>query len=440
MIILSLVNFISPDAGVSSLAVPTIVCLCLILLLLIASAAISASEVAFFSLSPSQIRGLQSEKSALSDRISFLLERPKQLIATILIANNFVNITIVVLSTYLLGLHFDFSGSPVIGFFIQVVLITSVILFFGEIVPKIYASNSPLKVISLMSNTMVTLLKILSPFSRIMVKSTSIIDKRMQKKKIRVSLSEISEAISISEDQDKNEQENSMIKGAVHFGDKIVKQIMQFRLDVSAVDADWSFREMLQYVLNSGYSRVPVYKESFDNVIGILHIKDLLPNKSNNEFDWIKLCRQPFFVPENKKLIDLLREFREKKMHLAVVVDEFGGSSGIVTLEDVIEEIVGEISDEFDLPGDDVEYIKVDESSYIFEGKTSLNDFCKILEIPALVFEDLKGGADTLAGLLLEHSGELPAKGSVINIAGFSFRIIAVDNRRIIKVKVTLPG
>lgn len=425
--------------GFAGLAGTTVICISLILLLLVCSAAISASEVAFFSLSPSQIRELQTEKSAISNRISFLLERPKQLIATILIANNFVNITIVILSTYVLGMHFDFISAPILGFIIQVILITSLILLFCEVVPKIYSSNNPHKVIMLMANPLVFMLRILSPFSRIMVRSTSIIDKRLQKKKVRVALSDISEAISISDDQEKNEQENSMIKGAVHFGDKVVKQVMQSRLDVSAVDAEWPFREMLKYVLESGYSRVPVYKESFDTVTGILHIKDLLPFMDLHEFDWINLCRQPFFVPENKKLIDVLREFREKKMHLAVVVDEFGGSSGIVTLEDVIEEIVGEISDEFDLPGEDVEYYKVDDLNYIFEGKTNLYDFCKILEIPPVIFEDLKGGSDTLAGLLLEHSGELPAKGSILQLAGFTFRIIAVDNRRIIKVKVTLP-
>lgn len=411
--------------------------LIVLVLLFLCSALVSGSEIAFFSLSPGQINKLKNSKAKRSSSILSLLERPKRLLATILISNNFINVAIVILATYLTALIFDLSVYPVIGFLIEVFVITALILFFGEIMPKIYANQQPVKFANLMALPLIFLTRLFHPLSSILVKSTNIIDKRLGKRSRNISMSELSEAIEITSDESTPEEERKILKGIVKFGDIEVKEIMKSRMDVTAVDTDIDFGELIEIIVDSGYSRIPAYEESFDKIKGILYVKDLLPHiGKNGNFQWQSLLRQAFFVPENKKINDLLQEFQDKKIHLAIVVDEYGGTSGIVTLEDIIEEIVGEISDEFDTENDEIDYSKLDENSYVFEGKTSINDFCKILEIDDDIFDEVKGESDTLAGLILETEGKIPGKDEVIKINDFKFKILRVDKRRIKKIQV----
>jgi putative hemolysin len=405
-------------------------------ILLCFSAIFSGSEIAFFSLKPSQINELKSRKSRSAKTIIRLLENPKKLLATLLIANNFVNLGIVILSTYItLGL-FDFGDSIVLAFVIQVVLVTFLILLFGEITPKIYTTYHAIPFAAFAAPLIVFCNKLFYPLSELLISFTSIIDKRITRKH-NISISDLSAALDITSNKDTPEDEKKILRGIVKFGNSDVKEVMRARLDVTAVDIDTDFRQLMNVILDSGYSRIPVYKENFDNVAGILHIKDLLPYlEKDADFKWQSLIRPPFFVPESKKINDLLQEFREKKNHMAIVVDEYGGTSGILTMEDIIEEIVGEINDEFDT--EEVIFSKLDERNYVFEGKTLLNDLCRILKLHPDTFDEKKGDSDTLAGLILEIEGKIPEKNDRITYKNFIFTIEAADKKSIKRIKITL--
>ena len=416
-----------------------ILSLLVVLLLLICSALISGSEVAFFSLNPSQLKDIRSKDTKTNRLILSHLDRPKRLLATILITNNFVNVGIVILSAYVSRQLFDFSSFPIFGFIIEVVVITSFLLLFGEIMPKIYANHKPITFASIMAGPLNILIKVFYPFSSLLVRSTRLIDNKLTSNSQDISMSEISEAIDITVDEDTTEEETKILKGIVKFSDIEVTEIMKSRMDVVSVDAQISFKELIEIVVDSGYSRIPVFTETFDNVKGILYVKDLLPHLTKQEeFNWIDLLRPAFFVPENKKINDLLQEFQERKIHVAIVVDEYGGTSGIVTLEDIIEEIIGEITDEFDTPEDEVGYRKINANTYIFEAKTSINDFCKITGYDDDIFDEIKGDSDSLAGIILEELGEIPDKGTTFTYRNFDFKILTVDNRRIKQVKVII--
>ncbi len=407
--------------------------------LLFLSALVSGSEVAFFSLNPLQLNELRSKKNAVNLRVLSLLSDPKKLLATILIANNFINVSIIVISTIITTSFLVLDASPVLAFIIQVVVVTALILLFGEVLPKMLAAHYALKYARSISGFLKTMVLVFHPLSVLLVRSTSFIDKRIKNIGHEVSLSELGEAIEITADTNTPEEDRKILKGIIKFGDIEVKEIMKARIDVTSVEVNTLFGELLDLILNSGYSRIPAYEDSFDKVLGILYIKDLLPYLDKPEsINWPDLLRPAFFVPENKRINDLLQEFRAKKIHMAIVVDEYGGTSGIVTLEDIIEEIVGEINDEFDVEAEEITYSKIDARNFIFEGKTLLNDFCKIVGVEDKVFTGIKGDADTLAGLMLELMGKIPVKDEKVEYDNFVFKVDTVDKRRIKRIRVTL--
>lgn len=413
------------------------IALLLAVLLLLCSALVSGSEVAFFSLSPAERDILENEKSASSDRALKLIERPQRLLATILITNNFVNIGIVVLSSFIVARGLDFSlYAPWVSWTIQVGVVTFLLLLLGEVVPKVYATVKGMSLIRIMSLPLSLLLKVCYPLSTVLMSSTTVINKRFKKRQSDYSVNELEHALELTKDEETTPDEEKILKGIVRFGNTDVKQIMTPRTEVLSFDFRTPYREMLNEILEQGFSRVPVYKESLDNVLGMLYLKDLLPYSENEELDWQNLLRSPYFVPENKKLDDLLKEFQELKVHMAVVVDEYGGTSGIVTLEDIIEEIVGEITDDFD--DEDIFYSKLDDQNYIFEGKTPLVDLYKILGIDGENFEEAKGESDTLAGFMLELSGKILTKNEKVNFENYLLTVEAADKRRIKRVKLTI--
>lgn len=413
--------------------------LLLLIVLILASAIVSGSETAFFSLSPSDLYELSDKKNKIHQQIRGLLSKPKSLLATILIANNFVNVGIIILSAYIIDNNVDFSAFPLIGFIIKVVVVTFILLLFGEIMPKIYANQNSVRFVTAIATPMFYVNKFLGPLSRALYKSTSIIDNRITKKGHQVSLSQIDEAIEISTDEYTTEEEKNILKGIAKFADIETSEIMKVRMDIVAIDINTPFSELLKTILDSGFSRIPVYQESVDNIKGVIYIKDLLPFlNSPADFDWASLLRAPFYVPENKKINELLSEFRQKKIHLAIVIDEYGGTSGIITMEDVLEEIVGEISDEFDVLDDDIDYEKIDDHTYIFAAKTSIIDFCKVLKINDDIFYEVDGDFDSIAGLFLELYGNIPKKGTHIVHHHFTFTVEALDKRRIKTLKIEI--
>lgn len=412
-----------------------------IFLLLAISALISGSEIAFFSLNPYELKEIESIESKTNQRILTLLKRPKRLLATILISNNFVNVGIVILSAYVSGILFNFTDHPVIGIIVEIVVITFMLLLFGEIMPKIYANQKPVAFASLMALPLQTVTKVFYPLSSLLVRTTRLIDKKMGNQSQSISMTDLSEAIDITaaQQQDAEVDETKILKGIVKFTDIEVSEIMRPRMDVIAINDEMNFQEVVNIVTESNYSRIPVFKETFDSIEGILYVKDLLPHLGKDvSFHWQELIRPAFYVPENKKINDLLQEIREKKIHLAIVVDEYGGTSGIVTLEDVLEEIVGEISDEFDSPEDEIEYNKIDDHTYIFEGRTSINDFCKIIGVEDNVFDGIKGDADSIAGIVLELLGKMPEKNAIVSYLEYEFKVLTVDKRRIKMINVTI--
>ena len=411
----------------------------LLFILLICSALISGAEVAVFSLTKSNIdKGLE-ENSPAMQIIASLLERPKKLLATILVANNSINIAIVLLFAYIGETLFEGITNPIIRFLLEVVSATFLILLFGEIIPKIYASRNSVKFSSFMARPLKVLDVIFSPISLPMRYTTLKIQERFGKQRSNLSVDQLSQALELTNNDDTTQEEQKLLQGIVSFGNTDTKQVMRPRMDLFALDIETPFETIIKEIVENGYSRIPVYEENIDNVKGVLYVKDLLPHLNKKTFNWTNLLREPFFVPENKKLDDLMVEFQNKKVHLAVVVDEYGGTSGLVSLEDIIEEIVGDISDEYD--DEDLVYTKLDDHNYSFEGKTPLKDMYKILnmdEDEVEHFENKKGEAETLAGFVLEISGGFPRIGSKINFKNYVFTIEALERKRIKQIKLTL--
>lgn len=414
-----------------------LIALIAVLVLLILSALISGAEAAFFSLSPAEINSIKSSKSKTDQLIEKLLSRPEKLLATILVTNNLTNIGIIVISAYFSGELFDFSNARVMGFVIEVVVITLIIVFFGEILPKIYAIRYAGKVAQFMAMPLDVAEKICRPVNFLLINLTSRIQQRYSQQGKLISMDDLSDALDLTEHGINDEKK--ILEGIVKFGNKAVSEIMTPRVDVIGVALKTRFKNLISLVVDSGYSRIPVYNQDLDNIKGILYIKDLIPFLGKpDSFNWQSLLRPPYYVPETKKINDLLKEFQTTKIHMAVVIDEYGGTSGIITLEDILEEIVGEITDESD--NDEVFYVKLDENNYLFEGKVLLNDFFKVFNADEEIFDEVKGEAETLAGLILELKGELPRKNEVIACMGFDFTIKSVDQRRIQQIQVTLKG
>ena len=413
--------------------------LLVMLILVFASALLSGTEVAIFSLTHSEKSQLIDEKeNKKSQRVLILLEKPKKLLATILIANNLVNVSIVMVSTFVMDHLFLVNEmSEMSAFVIQVVLVTFIILLFGEVIPKVYANNYSIIFSRFMSLPISVLKKIFNPLSDLLISSTSIIDKKIEKKSEQFNAEELEHALDLTKDSVKNEDEKKILEGIVKFGQTDVKQIMTPRTDVISFENDINYKNLIQQLKSVNYSRIPVFEESFDNIKGILYVKDLLGKiEEEANYKWVNLLREAKFVPENKKLDDLLKEFQEERKHIAIVVDEYGGSSGIVTLEDVLEEIVGEITDEFD--EQDITFKKIDEYNYMFDGKSALIDVYKILEIDGDNFESVKGEADTIAGFCIEQAGKIMLKNEKVNFDKYTFTVEAADKRRIKKVKITI--
>lgn len=418
----------------NTLELSNLIGLTVIVILLISSALVSGSEVAFFSLSPANLDNLKTKNTKKGNEVLNLLKKPEHLLATILITNNFVNVGIIVLSSFLTDSMINFSDTPAwVPFLFTIVIVTFLLLLFGEIIPKVYAAKYS-ETFSLLMSVPLSFLNILfKPISFLLVSSTSLVNKRLMKRKPEISLDDLSNAIDLAENEIK--ENKKILEGIVSYGSIDASEIMKPRVDVIAFDISTSYSKLIERIKKHNYSRIPVFVETFDNVKGILYIKDLLPHYHKTTFHWQSLLRPPYFVPESKKINDLLLDFQSKKIHMAIVIDEYGGTSGIVTLEDVLEEIVGEIGDEFDEP--DLFFKKIDDFNYIFEGKTLLNDFFKILELEDNQFDEIKGDADTLAGLILELEGEIPSAGVAVNYKNFVFKVISSDTRRIKQIKVT---
>ena len=407
-----------------------------LVLLLILSGLVSGSEVAFFSLSPKDIQLLKNG-TAVEKRIYQLISKPKRLLATILILNNFINISFVMLSTIMtwrITNSEDVKGKVVVAL---TAIITFLIVYFGEVVPKIYANQRSIGFAKLTVPLITGAFRFFKPISWLLTKLSRAFESKVQKKGYEISAEHLNQALELTTNEDTPEEEKGILKSIVNFGQLSVKQVMRSRVDIMALDFEFDFHELMDKINKSGYSRIPIYKETIDSIEGILYSKDLLPHLNKKEsFKWQKLIRQPLFIPETKKIDTLLRDFQEKHIHMAIVVDEYGGTSGLVTLEDVIEEIVGEIHDESD--DDEIQYNKIDEQTYIFEGKTTLIDFCKITAQDPGIFEEVKGESESLGGLILELNNKLPGTGEIISFENYEFIIFAVDQKRIKRIKVRI--
>ncbi|PIQ18696.1 MAG: gliding motility-associated protein GldE [Flavobacteriaceae bacterium CG_4_8_14_3_um_filter_34_10] len=416
-----------------------------LLLLLLFSALISGAEVALFSLTPTDFELDPAKRSKKQIVIIKLLDRPKKLLATILVANNTINIAIVILFESLSNVWFQNLQTSLtfhnftldLVFFIKVGLATFIILLFGEILPKIYASRNKMKFSLFIAYPIKVLDVLLSPISLPMRSVTLYIHQKFGKQKTNLSVDQLSQALELTSEEDTTKEEQKILQGIVSFGNTDTKQVMKPRMDIFALRDDLPYKDVLPQIIEQGYSRIPVYKENMDTIIGILYVKDLIPYIDRKQFNWISLVREPFFVPENKKLDDLLNEFKEKRIHLAIVVDEYGGTCGVISLEDIIEEIVGDISDEFD--DEDLIFSKLDDHNFVFEGKTPLKDFYRVikLEDPS-IFEEEKGEAETIAGFLLEISKGFPKKGEVIIYHNYSFTVEIFENKRIKQIKLSI--
>ena len=405
-------------------------------LLLLVSGFASGSEIAFFSLSPNDLNELDEERTSEDVKIKQLREDSERTLATILITNNLVNVTIIMLLNYFIAHVIDFGGSYWLQFLFVTVLLTFLLLLFGEIMPKVYSGQHPLGFCRRAVNGIMFFRKLCYPFASILIKSGILADKMVRKESHALSVDDLEQALELT-DKDDIREEKRMLEGIVRFGDETAKEIMTSRQDVVDLDFKASFAEVLRCVVANNYSRIPVYQDNSDNVRGILYIKDLLPHLSKgSSFRWQSLIRPPYFVPETKKIDDLLREFQENKVHIAIVVDEFGGTSGIVTLEDILEEIVGEINDEYD--EDEKNYVRVNANTFVFEGKTLLSECYRILNVDDDIFEDVEGDADTIAGLMLEIKGDFPKLHEKIEYKNFTFEILDMEERRISKVKVVI--
>jgi gliding motility-associated protein GldE len=424
------INFQSPSVGIVLAAVLTVV-------LLLLSGFASGSEIAFFSLSPTDIASLDTEKSSKDKNIKMLRNDSERTLATILITNNFVNVLIIMLCNQIFDSLFKFGARAFwFEFVSKTVLLTFLLLLFGEIMPKIYSRQDSLKFCRMSVNGILFLRKFFWPLEWMLIVSGILAEKVVQKKRRQLSVDDLEQALELT-DKDDIKDEQSMLKGIIRFGDETAKEVMTSRQDIFDIDIKNSYDDVLKCIVDNNYSRIPVYQDSTDNIRGILYIKDLLPHLQKlSNFRWQSLIRPPHFVPETKKIDDLLREFQENKVHIAIVVDEFGGTSGLVTLEDILEEIVGEINDEYD--DDEKVYSKLNDNTYVFEGKVLLIDFCKILDISDEEFSEVEGDADSLAGLLLEIKGDFLNIHEKIDYQNYTFEILSIEERRIRKVKVTV--
>lgn len=404
--------------------------------LLVLSAFMSSSEVAFFSLGAADIEEVKRQECPADERLYNLLKSPEHLLATILIGNNLVNVAIVILTSYAFGLIFDFSLYPIVGFIIQTVVLTMLLLLFGEIIPKVYAQRAPLAFCRFSAPRMEVVHRLLSPMSSFLVRSTALVTKRMHKKKYGISVDDLSQAVDLLTDH--KPEDKAMMEEIINFYSKTASEIMVPRIDMVDVEISWPFDRVLSFILESGYSRIPVYEESEDNIRGILYVKDLIPHKDKGaDFRWEHLIRKAYFVPENKRLDDLLEEFRHNKIHMSIVVDEYGGTSGLVTLEDILEEIVGEISDEYDEEA--LPYKKLADGSYLFEAKTPLNDVLRYLELAPGTFGKSEEQVDTLGGLFMEIKQDLPKLNDMAEAEGWRFKVTQIERYRIIEILIIPP-
>jgi len=416
----------------------TAICLVILCIFLLCSALASASETAFFSLLPNDINEMENSDKRADKLVLDLRDKPKQFLATILITNNLVNVTITIFSVYIMEKMFFFEDDTIWEFIIDVVIVTSLLLIFGEMIPKITAAKHAPSLCRNLAPTIRVLTVIFKPLSSLLIKSTSLIDNKIAKKATdTLSITDLTTAVDITTTEETPIEERSMLQGIATFGEKEVSDIMQPRVQLFAVKTTTSLDQLLELIIENGFSRIPVYEETLDEIKGILYVKDLLPHLEDTGFKWQELLRPAFFVPENKKINDLFQDFRAKKIHIAIVVDEYGGTSGLVTMEDVLEEIVGDIKDEFDAVAENQNYKKIDDKTYVFQAQTSLVDFCKVFDINEFYFEDIKGESDTLAGLILEMEGRIPQAGFSTSYKEFDFRIEKADKRRIIEIKVT---
>ena len=407
-----------------------------ILILLLMSAIIAGAETAYFSLSGKDINFLKTKEKQSARIASQLLEQPKMLLATILVANNFINIAIVITTNVLVVSILPSHINHIFSFLIQVVCVTFLLVLFGEVLPKVYASQNNLRMALFSAPLIRVLLSVFNPISRTLVNSTQFIEGKISSKTANISSEDFEHAIELTVGHTATREEVNIFKGILKFGNISARQVMRTRLDVSAIDHDMTFVEVRDYCLEAGYSRLPVYKESLDKIAGVIYTKDFLPHIDNDSFDWHTLIRPAYFVHESKLIEDLLKEFQQKRMHFAVVVDEFGGTSGIITLEDIMEEIIGDIKDEFD--EEDLNYKKIDEANFIFEGKTLINDVCRVIGIPSDTFDTVRGESDSLAGLIIEISGKFAAVNEIISYKQYEFTVLAIDKMRIQRVKLTI--
>ena len=407
-----------------------------IVALLFCSALLSGAAVALFSLSEKDIDEINQDNNSKGKIISKLLEKPKKLLATLMIANNFVNITIILFFSFIGDNLFAAIVNPTLKFIVEIITITFLILLFGEVVPKVYASRKNIKFAKLAAYPIAFLDKLLSPISIPMRAITIYLHNKLGKQKTNFSIDQLSQALELTTSEDSSTEEQKILEGIVSFGNTDTRQVMSPRIDIFALEITETFADICPKIIDKGYSRIPVYRDNIDQIEGVLYVKDLLPHINTNEFDWKLLLREPFFVPENKKLDNLLKDFQGMKSHLAIVVDEYGGTSGLVSLEDVIEEIVGDISDEFD--DEHLNFSQIDEKNFLFEGKINLKDFYRIIDVDEEVFENRKGEAETLAGFILEILGNFPKKNQKVSFENCLFTIETVDQKRIKQIKVTI--
>ncbi|GIQ59378.1 gliding motility-associated protein GldE [Flavobacterium collinsii] len=407
-----------------------------IFVLLFLSAIVSGAEVALFSLSQKDIDDTLQENQSKGKIISNLLDKPKKLLATLLVANNFFNIGVVILFSYTGQSIFADIDSPILKFILEIILVTSLILLFGEILPKVYASRNNVKFAKRMAYPLLVLDKLLSPISLPMRSVTLYLHNKLGKQKNNFSINQLSQALELTDSEGTSSEEQKILEGIVSFGNTDTKQVMSPRIDIFALEMSESFAGICPKIIEKGFSRIPVYRDNIDQIEGVLFVKDLLPHIDKEEFDWTSLIREAFFVPENKKLDNLLKDFQSLKSHLAIVVDEYGGTSGLVSLEDVIEEIVGDISDEFD--DENLNFSQIDEKNFLFEGKINLKDFYRIVDVNEEIFESRKGEAETLAGFILEILGNFPKKDQKIAFENCIFTIETVDKKRVKQIKVTI--
>ena len=425
-----------PSSLLQSIDFELLVNLVIVVLLLLCSAFISGTEVALFSLSQKDIDDLLDVDFNKGNMVAKLLERPKKLLATILVANNFINIAIVIVFASSSDKLFHSIETPWVLFMLDVIVVTFLILLFGEVLPKIYANRNNLSFSKMVVIPMTLLDKLLSPITLPMRSFILYVEKKFSAQKTNFSVDQLSQALELTQDGETTQEEQKILEGIVTFGNTEVRQVMSPRIDIFALDIEEEFAVVMRKIIEKGYSRIPVYRENVDQIEGVLFIKDLIPYIEYKEFDWQSLIREPFFVPENKKLDNLLKEFQGMKNHLAIVVDEYGGTSGLISLEDVLEEIVGDISDEFD--DESVNFTQIDDKNYLFEGKTSLKDFYRIVDVNEDEWENAKGEAETLAGFILEISGNFPKKNQKIVFSNVTFTVESLDKKRIKQIKVTL--